>query len=677
MTLQQLSISLGLPKKFLLETLYRNKKTSQIRETQRFEEWNAVQKHRESIRLDELAKKNQERAARGQRPVEEKQSRAHYINRKNALIKGLEILSIPDIEDLCMQLNVMPKRITDTFNDPRPTPKFASIPVDAPSRPPVVTIMGHVDHGKTTLLDTIRKTDVAAHEAGGITQHIGAFEVRLADGQTVTFVDTPGHEAFVSMRAAGANVTDIVVLVVAADDGVQPQTIEAIEHAKAANVPIVVAINKIDKSGTDPETITNQLLQHGVVSDELGGDVQMIPISGKTGLNIERLLEAVLLQAELMSLRAPHDCPAEAFIIENRIDSGKGNVSSVIVQRGCLKTGQWVVAGLSIGRIRLIHDDRGNLIEEASPGKPVEICGLRTMPRVGESVIVVESESRAEEIVEHRFKHLQMEREIRADYDKIAALDSSGPAPVSAPTSEMVSHLKTIPILIKADVLGSLEALREILSKFPRKEVVFQIVNEGVGHINVSDLNMAGVLNAMVFGLNVKAADNAKRKAKEMNVTIKTYNIIYHLVDELKAQIASHLTPIEEEVVTAQAEVLQIFEVDVKKDTTRVCGAIVKEGTLSKKANQLIRVFRRGSTVGYNRIVQLRRFKDEVKEVKVGLDCGIMLESGTFTVRNDSRTRRITAFEDIRQGDVLQVYETRIVPRTFESLLQSEKSSKK
>ena len=504
-------------------------------------------------------------------------------------------------------------------------------------RPPVVTIMGHVDHGKTSLLDALRSTDVAAGEHGGITQHIGAYQVRLKDGQRVTFLDTPGHAAFSAMRARGANITDIVVLVVAGDDGVMPQTIEAIKHAKAANVPIIVAVNKMDKPGSDPTRVVNELLQHEIVVESLGGDTQLIEVSAKARTGLDNLLEAILLQAEVLDLKANPDRTADGVVIEAKLDKGRGAVSTVLVNRGTLKRGDIVVAGAQFGRVRALLNERNEQLTEAGPATPVEILGLDGVPSPGEAFAVVENEARARELTEYR---------IRQKREKSMAPVGAGASMADMMAKLQDKKLKELPLVIKADVQGSAEAIIGSLDKMATDEVRARIILSGAGAISESDVMLAKGAGAPVIGFNVRASAQARALAEREGVEIRYYAIIYDLLDDIKGVLSGMLAPIQRETFLGNAEVLQAF--DISK-IGKVAGCKVTEGVVRKGAK--VRIIRQDIVVlELGTLQTLKRFKDEVNEVPVGQECGMMF----------------AGFQDIKVGDTIECFTVEEIKRQLD-----------
>jgi translation initiation factor IF-2 len=501
-------------------------------------------------------------------------------------------------------------------------------------RPPVVTIMGHVDHGKTSLLDALRETDVAGGEAGGITQHIGAYQVALAGGQRITFLDTPGHEAFTAMRARGAKLTDIVVLVVAADDGIMPQTVEALNHAKAAGVPVIVAVNKIDLPGANPQRVRQDLLQHGLVVEELGGEVLAVDVSARKKTNLDKLEEAILLQAEVLDLRANPNRSAEGAVIEARLDRGRGSVATLLVQRGTLRVGDIVVAGAEWGRVRALGDDRGRSLDEAGPAQPVEVLGLTGVPAAGDEFAVVENERRAREIVDYRQKR---ERDSRAALGARGTLEQ-----MFARIRE--GQVKELPVVVKADVHGSVEAIEASLAKLGTEEVAVRVLHGGVGGINESDVTLAKASDGMILGFNVRPNSQARALAERDGVEIRYYSIIYELIDELKAALAGMLAPTRQEKVIGTAQVLQIFNIS---KVGRIAGCRVTSGVVRRGAR--VRILRDDVVVFEGPIRTLKHLKDDVREVRDGMECGIALEN----------------FQDVHEGDVFETYEIEEVTRTL------------
>ena len=489
-------------------------------------------------------------------------------------------------------------------------------------RPPVVTVMGHVDHGKTTLLDTIRKTDVAAKEKGGITQHIGAYKIKLENGKEITFLDTPGHEAFTTLRARGSKVADIAVLVVAADDGVKPQTVEAINHAKSANVPIIVAINKIDKPGADPERVKRELAQYNLIPEEWGGDTIMVPVSAKTGKNIEELLENILLVAEILELKANPNKLAIGTVIESKLDPKKGAVATVLIVNGTLKRGDYFVAGYTWGKVRAMFDERGKSVNEAGPGTPVEILGFNEVPKAGDKFIVKSSEREARQLAEQRKQ--KMEEELLAKRRRLHL--------------ENLQDAKEINIILKADVQGSLEAIMKSIEEIDEKfeNVNINIIHSGIGAITESDVMLAAASNGIVIGFNVRPDAAARRAAEEEEVDIKIYGVIYDLIEDLEKALKGLLEPKKREELLGICEVKRIFRI---KGVGTVAGCIVTEGVIRR--NSKARLVRDGVVIYDGEIVSLKRFKEDVKEVAKGYECGLMLKD----------------FNDIKPGDQIESYE--------------------
>ncbi|MFN3751843.1 MAG: translation initiation factor IF-2 [Thiobacillus sp.] len=500
-------------------------------------------------------------------------------------------------------------------------------------RPPVVTVMGHVDHGKTSLLDTIRRTRVASGEAGGITQHIGAYHVETEKG-VITFLDTPGHEAFTAMRARGAKATDIVVLVVAADDGVMPQTIEAIHHAKAAGVPLVVAVNKIDKPEANPERIRQELVAQGVTPEEWGGDTQFVEVSAKANTNIDGLLDAILLQAEVLELKAPVKGPAKGIVIEARLDKGKGPVATILVQSGTLRRGDMVLAGQVYGRVRAMLDEAGKTVNEAGPSIPVEIQGLSDVPQAGEDMMVLPDERKAREIAlfrQGKFRDVQLAKKQAAKLESMFEQMGEG-------------EVKQLPLIIKADTQGSYEGLAHALGKLSTGEVRVNIIHSAVGAITESDVNLALASKAALIGFNVRADAQARKLAEANGVDIRYYNIIYEAVDDVKAALSGMLAPEKRENVIGTVEVRQVF--NISKVGT-IAGCYVTDGVVKRGAG--VRVLRNNVVIHQGELDSLKRFKDDVKEVKANFECGLSLKN----------------FNDIQEGDILEVFEVVEVARSL------------
>jgi translation initiation factor IF-2 len=501
-------------------------------------------------------------------------------------------------------------------------------------RPPIVTVMGHVDHGKTSLLDALRKTDVVSGEAGGITQHIGAYQVKLKNGAKITFIDTPGHAAFTDMRARGAKVTDIVILVVAADDGVMPQTVEAIAHAKAANVPIIVAINKIDKPGADPMRVKTELLQHEIQVEDLGGSTISVEISAKKHTGLDRLQEMILLQAEVLELKANPDRSAEGAIIEAKLDRGRGPVATALVQRGTLKVGDIVVAGSEWGRVRNLQNERGEAVESAGPAVPVELLGLSGAPEAGDEFVVVDSEQRAREVTEYRarkHREAQQASHARLTLDQLLKKEASG-------------EKKMLPLVVKADVQGSAEAIDGALAKLGTDEVAVQILQSGVGGITESDVSLAHASKGVIIGFNVRADKMARERAKRDGVEIRYYNIIYNVVDDVKAALSGMLTPETREKFLGNAEILEVFTIS---KVGKVAGCRVTEGVVHRGAK--VRLIRDHVVIHEGELSTLKRFKDEVKEVQTGQECGMAFAN----------------YQDLAKGDVIEAFEVETIQRAL------------
>jgi translation initiation factor IF-2 len=507
---------------------------------------------------------------------------------------------------------------------------------DAPEhmqpRPPVVTIMGHVDHGKTSLLDAIRQADVAAHEAGGITQHIGAYQVTVPSGKKITFIDTPGHAAFTEMRARGANVTDIVVLVVAADDGIMPQTVEAIRHAKAAEVPILVAINKMDKPEANAQRVRQELLNHELVVEEMGGDVLTVEVSAKTKMNLDKLEETLLLQAEILDLKANPDRLAQGAVIEAKLERGRGAVATLLVQKGTLHVGDIFVAGTEWGRVRAMLDDRGANVDAAGPATPVEVLGLQGTPQAGDVFSVVESEARAREITEfrqHQLRQKQAAAGARGTLEQMFSKIQAGEA-------------KELPVVVKADVQGSVEAIVNSLNSLSNDEVAVRILHSGVGGINESDVTLARASAGLIIGFNVRANPQARELAKRDHVDIRYYSIIYNVVDDAKAALSGMLAPTLREQFLGNAEIREIFNIT---KVGKVAGCMVTEGQVKRGAK--VRLLRDNVVIHEGTLKTLRRFKDEVRDVKEGFECGMAFEN----------------YDNIQKGDVIECFEMEEVAR--------------
>ncbi|AEI88779.1 MAG: translation initiation factor IF-2 [Candidatus Midichloria mitochondrii] len=529
-------------------------------------------------------------------------------------------------ELIVLEFGHTPKRVTDVEVEKGLLNETPDNLEDMAPRAPVVTIMGHVDHGKTSLLDALRLTDVAAKEAGGITQHIGAYSVQLANGKYITFLDTPGHEAFTAMRMRGAKVTDVVILVVAADDGIKEQTIEAINHAKAANVPIIVAINKIDKPEANTERVKNELLSHGLVPEDMGGDTIVVNVSAKTKRGLDALEDTILVQAELMSLKANPKAPASGAVVEARMDKSRGAVATLLVQRGTLKIGDIIVVGTCYGKVKALLDDKGHTIKSCLPAYPVEVFGLNQAPVAGDTFTVVSNENTAKELVDFRM-HKEKEH-------KAASLRKDPLERLFTKAKQDGSH-KELAIIIKADVNGSAEAIANSLAKLPSDEVTLRILHSGVGGITESDVTLAAASRALVVGFNVRANNQARDMAGQLGVDIKYYSIIYNLIDDIKAAVSGLLSPIIKEKLLGYAEIRRVF--DLSK-FGKVAGCIVTEGMVQRNASA--RLLRDNIVIHEGKLKALKRFKEDVREVKAGFECGVSFER----------------YEDIRIGDRIEVF---------------------
>jgi translation initiation factor IF-2 len=510
----------------------------------------------------------------------------------------------------------------------------ADITADLVSRPPVVTIMGHVDHGKTSLLDALRSTDVAGGEAGGITQHIGAYQVQLASGDKITFLDTPGHAAFSAMRSRGASVTDLVILVVAADDSVQPQTVEAVAHAKAAGVPIIVAVNKIDRPDVDPERVKQDLLRHEVIAEEFGGDVQFVYVSALKRIGLEELQEAILLQAEVLDLKANPDRPATGVVVEAKLDRGRGPVATILVQRGTLRVGDTIVVGSEWGRVRAMRDERGQELKEAGPSTPVEVLGLQGTPMAGDEAVVVENEVRAREIAEYRTRLTRDKRTatvVRGSLDQMFDRLKAG-------------ETKELSVVIKADVQGSQEAIVGALESMGNEEVAVRVLHAGVGGINESDITLATASNGFVIGFNVRANKKARELATRDGIDIRYYSIIYELIDDIKAALSDMLPPMIRETQIGNAEIREVFNIT---KMGKIAGCRVTNGIVRRGSG--VRLLREDVVIHEGKLATLRRFKDDVLEVRDGNECGMSFER----------------YEDIQVGDVIECFEVEEIARTI------------
>ncbi len=512
-------------------------------------------------------------------------------------------------------------------------PEIVDREEDLELRPPIVTVMGHVDHGKTSLLDYIRKSRVVEREAGGITQHIGAYQTTV-NKKKITFIDTPGHEAFTAMRARGAQVTDIAILVVAADDGVMPQTIEAINHAKAANIPIIVAINKIDRPAAQPDRVKQQLAEHGLVTEDWGGDTICVPISALKGENIDELLEMVLLVAEMEEFKANPNRPAEGVIIESKLDKGRGPVATVLIKNGTLKVGDPLLAGPVSGRVRAMFDDKGKQVKAAPPSMPVEVLGFSNVPNAGDFVQVLEDEKEARQIAERRKEYLQ-EKSLNAD-SRVSLEDLY--------KQIQQGEIKELNVIIKADVQGSIEALRDSFLKLGNEEVSVKIIHSGVGAISETDVNLASASNAVIIGFNVRPDSMARKTAEKEKVEIRTYRVIYQAIEDLKDALSGLLDPELKEEVIGRAEVRDTFRIP---GVGVVAGLYVTEGIINRNAH--VRLLRDGVVVFEGNIASLKRFENDVREVKEGYECGLGIEG----------------YNDVKIGDELEIYIIKEIKRTL------------
>ncbi|NGN42531.1 translation initiation factor IF-2 [Mesorhizobium sp. CGMCC 1.15528] len=578
----------------------------------------------ETITIQELAQRMSERAV----------DVVKYFMKQGQILKPGDVIDADTAELIAVEFGHTVRRVAESDIE-EGLFDVADRPEDMEPRSPVVTIMGHVDHGKTSLLDAIRNANVVSGEAGGITQHIGAYQVEK-NGQKITFIDTPGHAAFTAMRARGAQATDIAILVVAADDSVMPQTIESISHAKAAGVPIIVAINKIDKPSADPQKVRTQLLQHEVFVESMGGEVLDVEVSATKGTNLDKLLEAILLQAELLDLRANANRTAEGVVIEAKLDKGRGSVATVLVQTGTLLVGDIVVAGNEWGRVRALVDDHGEHVKEALPATPVEILGLQGTPQAGDRFAVVTNEARAREITEYRQ---------RLARDKAAARHVGQRGSLEHMMSQLQSSgLKEFPLVIKADVQGSVEAIIAALDKLGTDEVRARIVHAGAGGITESDVSLAETSGAAMIGFNVRANPQARQAAEQAGIDIRYYNIIYNLVDDVKAAMSGLLSPERRETFIGNAEILEVFNIT---KTGKVAGCRVTEGKVERGAG--VRLIRDDVVIHEGTLKTLKRFKDEVSEVPVGQECGMAFQN----------------YEDMRQGDIIECFRVEMVTRTL------------
>ena len=577
----------------------------------------------EVITIQELANRMTERAV----------DIIKFLMKQDAMHKINDVIDADTAELIVQEFGHTPRRVSEADVEEG---FIGATDADENLQPraPVVTIMGHVDHGKTSLLDAIRHADVAAGEAGGITQHIGAYQVTTPEGHKITFIDTPGHEAFTAMRARGAKVTDIVVLVVAADDGVMPQTVEAINHAKAAHVPMIVAINKIDKGNADPNRVRTDLLQHEIVVESMSGETLEVPVSALKKTGLDKLLEAIALQSELLDLKANPDRSAEGFVIEAKLERGRGPVGTLLVQRGTLRVGAIVVAGSSWGRVRALIDDKGESVPAAGPSVPVEVLGFDSAPEAGDQFAVVESEARAREITDYR---VRKRRE---------ALGSAGTARTLEQMMQQLKEAgrKEFSLLVKGDVQGSVEAIAGALKKLGNGEVEARIVHSGVGGITESDIALANASKAVVVGFNVRANVQAKLVADQSGVEIRYYNIIYNLVDDVKAAMSGMLSPTLREVFLGNAEILEVFNIS---KVGKIAGCRVTDGKVERGAK--VRLIRDSVVIHEGTLSTLKRFKDEVREVPAGQECGMAFAN----------------YQDMRQGDVIECFNIETIARTL------------
>ncbi len=580
----------------------------------------------ETITVQELANRMSERAA----------DVVRVLMKMGTIAAGGQYIDADTAELVAGELGHSVRRVAEAdveniINDE------ADDAADMATRPPVVTIMGHVDHGKTSLLDALRKTNVVEGEAGGITQHIGAYQIE-AGGQKVTFLDTPGHEAFTAMRSRGAKSTDIVVLVVAADDGVKPQTIEAISHARAAEVPIIVAINKVDKPGADVQRVKNELMQHSLIGEEIGGDVQMVEVSAKARTGLTELVETILLQAEILELKANPNRGASGVVIESRIDKGRGTTATLLVQRGTLNIGDIVVAGSSWGKVRVIADDKLKAQKNAVPSQPVEVLGITEPPMAGDLFAVVDSEKTARDITEYRMKK-EKDRVTTASAKTLDQL-------FIAAGANMVKELN---IILKGDVQGSVEAIISSLKKFDGVEVKVRIVHSAVGAISESDISLALATNSVIFGFNVRAAGGAKALSEREQMDIRYYSIIYDLIDDVKDALSGMLSPERREEILGYAEIRDVFNIT---KVGKVAGCYITEGEVRRGAG--VRLLRENVVIHEGKLKTLKRFKDEVKEVKQSYECGMAFEN----------------YEDIKVGDIIEAFEVKEIARTVQMQLK-------
>ena len=578
----------------------------------------------ETISIQELANRMSERSV----------DVIKYLMKEGQMMKPGDIVDADTAELIAQEFGHAVRRVSDSdieegiFDAP-------DAEKDLKPRPPVVTVMGHVDHGKTSLLDAIRSANVVSGEAGGITQHIGAYQVEK-DGRLISFIDTPGHEAFTSMRARGAQITDIAILVVAADDGVMPQTIESINHAKAAEVPIIVAVNKIDKPNADPSKVKTELLQHEVFVESMGGETLEVEVSATEGTNLDKLLEAINLQSELLDLKANPDRPGEGTVVEARLDKGRGPLATVLISRGTLRTGDIVIAGDEWGKVRALLDDRGNTIDEATPSTPVEVLGLNGAPAAGDRIGVVENEARAREISEYR-QRLSREKAVAKAAGSRGSLEQMM-------TQLQATDVSEAAIVLKADVQGSSEAISQALEKLNTEEVVARVVHSGVGAITESDVALAAASNAPILAFNVRANKQARDLAEAEGIEIRYYSINYDLVDDIKSVMSGMLAPERRETFLGYAEILEVFNVS---KVGKVAGCRITEGKVERGSG--VRLLRDNVVIHQGKLSTLKRFKDEVAEVPGGQECGMAFEN----------------YQDIRQGDVIECFRVEHIERSL------------
>ena len=576
----------------------------------------------ESITVQELANRMAERAA----------DVVKFLMKQGQMVRAVDFLDADDAELIVEEFGHRVKRVSDA--DVEEGFISADDPEDSKQpRPPVVTIMGHVDHGKTSLLDALRSTDVAGGEAGGITQHIGAYQVQLKSGDKITFLDTPGHAAFSAMRARGAQATDIVILVVAADDGVMPQTVEAINHAKAAGVPMIVAVNKIDKPDATPDKVLNELLQHEIVTESMGGDVQFVPVSAKQRTGLDELTEAISLQAEILELKANPDRSAEGVVIESQIDKGRGPVATVLVKRGTLKRSDIVVAGVQWGKVRALTNERGQQMTEAGPSLPAEILGLDGAPDPGEVFSVVESEARAREIVDYRMRQRR---------DKSAGTGGGGTSLEQMMARLKQNEVQELPVLIKADVQGSAEALSSALEKAGNDEVRARVIHAAPGGVSEADVQLAKASGAPIFAFNVRANKQARELAEQEKVEIRYYSIIYDVIDDVKKTLEGLLAPEKRETFIGYAEILEVFNIT---KLGKVAGCRVTDGVVRRGCG--VRLLRNDTVIHEGELSTLKRFKDEVNEVRAGTECGM----------------GFVGYQDLQKGDQIECFTVEEIER--------------